>query len=298
MEGFSVPNRIGLPSDLIAPGESKHSRVLRLVSVAALVAAAAVAIGAASRPHVVDVSLSTPELGGLTALMLLVVAGIVGLLIGRNFIAVWVRGPDLEDPNHKKSRIPRVVKILMPLFLLMVVAFIRLWATRVNEQAAKPKPPGTVHIDPLPTATSGGDIGLLAACVGIAVVAAVVAAVLFRRRTSPGLPPAPTEGVVAILDEGLGALLAESDPRRAVIAAYVAMERAMARQGWARRPAEAPTEYLGRVLGVAPGRARDLDQLVGLYQVARFSEHPVTPDMREVAVESVRRLRADLQGST
>jgi hypothetical protein len=120
--------------------------------------------------------------------------------------------------------------------------------------------------------------------------------VLFRSRPPAARLETPhTESVVAILDEGLDALLAERDPRKAVISAYVAMERAMARRGWARRPHEAPTEYLTRVLNVAPSRARDLDGLVNLYEFARFSEHTVTAAMREDAVGSVRRLRAELE---
>ena len=83
-----------------------------------------------------------------------------------------------------------------------------------------------------------------------------------------------------------------------MIAAYVAMERAMACKGRPRRPHEAPTEYLARVLGVAPSRAEDLDELVGLYELARFSVHTVTASMRDAAVDAVRRLRAELQDPT
>lgn len=291
-----MSTRNGSADDLTSPGPAGSSRISRLVAVGVLVVVAAAGIGAASRPHSVDVSLTTPELGGLSVLVLLVAACFVGLLVGRNFIAAWAREPELGDPNKNKTAIPRVVRMLLPLFLLMVAAFVRMWAVRQDNSIQTPNAPNTGPIVPIETANTGGDIGLLLACIGIAIAAAVVAALFFRKQVSPtSWTPASLEGPAAILDEGLGALLAESDPRRAVIASYVAMERAMARQGWARRPAEAPTEYLGRVLRVAPNRAGDLDQLVGLYQVARFSEHPVTAEMRNVAVASVRRLRADLQ---
>jgi hypothetical protein len=134
----------------------------------------------------------------------------------------------------------------------------------------------------------------------VAVTAGLVAAVLFRK-TPPTVSiqvATPQDAAAEILDEGLGALLAERDPRRAVIAAYVAMERAMARQGKPRRAHEAPTEYLARVLGVAPSRAADLDQLVGLYELARFSEHAVTASMRDAAIDAVRGLRTELQEPT
>jgi hypothetical protein len=282
------------PAGETVPGGPRTSRVPRLIAVGAVVVVGALAVGAASRPHPVDVALSLPDIGDLTVPLLLLLAAAAGLLVGQNFIAAWAHEPDLQDPNRKKSKVPRVVQVLLPLFLLAVIAFVWMWA---GDRARGPAPgagAGAAAIDVNSAPITGGDIGLLIACALVMVVAALIAAAFFRRHVNPALPPAPSEGVAVILDEGLGALLAESDPRRAVIAAYVAMERAMARQGWARRPAEAPTEYLGRVLRVAPSRSGDLDRLVGLYQVARFSEHPVTGGMRDIAVDAVRRLRADL----
>ena len=47
-----------------------------------------------------------------------------------------------------------------------------------------------------------------------------------------------------VLEETIDDLRAEADPRRAVIAAYARMERALAAAGLPRSPAEAPDEYL------------------------------------------------------
>ena len=52
----------------------------------------------------------------------------------------------------------------------------------------------------------------------------------------------------AAVDESLDDLRAEPDPRRAVIAAYARLERVLAAHGLPRKPAEAPLEYLGRML--------------------------------------------------
>jgi|SRR5215510_6477124 len=72
-------------------------------------------------------------------------------------------------------------------------------------------------------------------------------------------------------------LLAESDPRLAVIRAYVAFESHVGSQGMAREPAETQREYIARVLSkgrlAAPDRA---PQLVELFNTARFSTQPVT----------------------
>jgi len=156
--------------------------------------------------------------------------------------------------------------------------------------------PGGPTAAPAGTDGSSGAAALILVCVVVLVAGVVLSAALFRRR-APILvleTGSRIDDAILALDEGLGALLAESDPRKAVIAAYVAMERALTREGWARHAHEAPTEYLVRVLGVAPARARDLAGLVDLYEFARFSEHTVTAGMREMAIDSVRRLRADL----
>ena len=273
------------------------SRVPRLIAVATLVVVAGIAVGAASRPHSVELSLAAPQLGEVAVLVVLVLAGATGLIVGSNLSQIWVLDPTRATSANKKSRMPWAVRVILTLLPLMVLALL---ATSVrNLSDDRNQPLSLPAAGPIAASNSAagteGDAGLVLACIVVAVTCGLVAAVLFRGKTSEAMIATPREAAIAILDEGLGALLAEHDPRKAVIAAYVAMERAMARKGWARRPHEAPTEYLARVLGVAPARAHDLDELVDMYQFARFSEHAVTPVMRDTAVDSVRRLRADLQ---
>lgn len=277
---------------------TQASRALRLIAIAALVVVAAIAIGAASRPHSVELSLSAPQLGELAVLVALVLAASFGLLMGSNPLRSSISLPDRELlAKEPKSRLPRGVRAVLILMPLITLAFVLAAAVQLgNAKRLQPNMPG---VTPVVASNSAAESGasLVLACLVVALVAGLVAAVLFRGARPVGIVQAHSsqDEVTAILDEGLGALLAELDPRKAVIRAYVAMERAMARRGWARRPHEAPTEYLARVLGVAPSRAKDLDELVSLYEFARFSEHIVTPAMRDAAVDSVRRLRAELQ---
>lgn len=274
------------------------SRVPRLITVATLVVVAGIAVGAASRPHSVELSLAAPQLDEVAVLVVLVLAGAAGLVVGSNPSPIWVLDPNRAvSAKDKKWRMPWGVRAVLTLLPLMVVVFLLASARTLSGGRSQPlNPPGA---GPMAASYSAGgaerDAGLILACVVVALTCGLVAAVLFRGRRPEATIATRGEAAIAILDEGLGALLAEHDPRKAVIAAYVAMERAMARKGWARRPHEAPTEYLARVLGVAPARAQDLDGLVDIYEFARFSEHPVTPAMRDTAVDSVRRLRADLQ---
>jgi hypothetical protein len=274
------------------------SRLTRLVAVAALVVVAGIAIGAASRPHSVELSLATPQLGEVAVLVALVLAGAIGLIIGSNPSPIWVMDPNrATSVKVNRSRLTWGVRAVITLLGLMVVVFLVTSARTFSDDRSRPlNPPAVVPIaDSNSASGAGGGVNLVLACVVVAVTCGLVAAVLFREKRPEPVISTRHDAAVQILDEGLGAMLAEHDPRKAVIAAYVAMERAMARKGWARRPHEAPTEHLARVLGVAPARAQDLDQLVDAYEFARFSEHEVTPAMRDTAVGSVRRLRADLE---
>jgi uncharacterized protein DUF4129 len=83
------------------------------------------------------------------------------------------------------------------------------------------------------------------------------------------------------------------DPRRAVIAAYAAMERLMARDGVARGAHEAPMEYLGRVTLHGHHRVAAVHRLTALFQRGRFSDRPVDEDMRRRAIDAVGELEGD-----
>ena len=60
---------------------------------------------------------------------------------------------------------------------------------------------------------------------------------------------------MAAIEAALIDLEGEDDPRRAVIKAYARTEAVLRAQGLPRHPAEAPLEYLDRVLRELGGRA-------------------------------------------
>jgi hypothetical protein len=117
-----------------------------------------------------------------------------------------------------------------------------------------------------------------------------------ERRRKRRLPPEPLMGeeLVEVLDETLADLRAEEDPRRAVLAAYVRMERVLAAHGVPRRRFEAPHEYLGRVLAELTGGGRAAERLTALFERARFSPHAVDASMKADAIAAVEDLQADL----
>ena len=127
---------------------------------------------------------------------------------------------------------------------------------------------------------------------GIAVAAFLVAERRRRRRLPRDFNAA---GALSdVLDETLDDLRVETDPRRAVIAAYARMERALAAHGFPRRRFEAPHEYLSRVLGELSGGRLAAARLTALFERARFSPHEINTEMKTEAIEAIESLQADL----
>ncbi len=99
----------------------------------------------------------------------------------------------------------------------------------------------------------------------------------------------------AAVDVSLDALRSEPDPRRAVIAAYAAMERALSGAGLGRRRSEAPMEYVRRVLTEQTRAPEEVRTVTDLFQVAKFSHHTVDEGMRSDAIDALERVRAATQ---
>jgi hypothetical protein len=98
-----------------------------------------------------------------------------------------------------------------------------------------------------------------------------------------------------VLDETLDDIRNEADPRKAVIAAYARMERALAAHGLPRRPSEAPLEYLSRVLLELHVTEPAIRPLTNLFQRAKFSPHDVDFAMKDQAIAALILLRDDLR---
>ena len=132
--------------------------------------------------------------------------------------------------------------------------------------------------------------------VGIVVVAIAVGAVLLiRGRERPADEASERTTAQEAVQSAIGALDAVTDPRSAVIAAYAAMVRTLAAHGVARPPAEAPREYLRRVLVANRATEHEARTLTGLFEEARFSTHPIPEQVRELALSALSSLRSRLQ---
>jgi hypothetical protein len=116
------------------------------------------------------------------------------------------------------------------------------------------------------------------------------------RRRARSREPRQTlaEQLADVLEETLDGLRAERDPRRAVIGAYARLERVAAASGLARRPAEAPLEYLGRMLGGLEVSAAAVSRLTRLFERAKFSQHEVDEEMKQQAIAALESVQEDL----
>lgn len=137
----------------------------------------------------------------------------------------------------------------------------------------------------------------------IAIVAALLGGtalvLLAGRRTRRPLRPlrlgGREEAVSAALDESLDDLRADPDLRRAIVAAYARMERALAGAGLARHPAEAPFEYVARALTSLDASAESAERLTALFEWAKFSQHEPGPEMRDEAIDALVAVRDELR---
>jgi hypothetical protein len=104
-----------------------------------------------------------------------------------------------------------------------------------------------------------------------------------RPRAAASLSDRVAEALGAPLDD----LRSEPDVRRAVIAAFARLERALEAAGAPRGIGEAPLEYVDRVLGELAVPPAPTAALAALFEQAKFSLHPLDEDDRSAAIDAL-----------
>jgi hypothetical protein len=133
------------------------------------------------------------------------------------------------------------------------------------------------------------------AAVALAVLVLVGAMLASRRRRGEEeLGAKEEDAVLRALDESLDDLRSERDVRRAIIACYARMERALSRSGAARMVQEAPFEYLTRILGRVASAGPAVRALTELFERAKFSIEPMGPQEKEQAIAALEKLRTEV----
>lgn len=136
---------------------------------------------------------------------------------------------------------------------------------------------------------------VIAGLAGVAILAWVLAA---RRRAHPDLARARiVETLEDVIEDTLDDLRAESDPRRAVIACYARLERALGAAGFPRRRAETQVEHLTRILGELDIGTASVRRLNDLFLRAKFSQHDVDTGMKDEAIAALVEVRDELRAS-
>jgi hypothetical protein len=216
---------------------------------------------------------------------------------------------DTEDEliaaeDEPESRVARLLLRAGPYVLVAVIAVSILFAARgidriVPRDTADRTGPAQAEEDRTVPAVPGPASGATWVLLGVLGVFGALAAVLVLgpqvRRSLLDARAGRHDAIAALVDESIDDLLSETDPRRAVIAAYARMERGLGSAGLARKPFEAPLEYLRRVLLDLQAGAQPVGRLTELFERAKFSRHDVGADAKDEAIECLLAIRGDLR---
>jgi Domain of unknown function (DUF4129) len=263
---------------------------------AAVVLLALVAVGSLRRPPGSDAGTPRFPSALLQSLGLLAAVAALAALV----LAAWTMLPG-KSKIARRRRNP----LFMPMVLLGSVLLLALlrrlgWLDRLGfahlHQAPAPTSPGAEATGP-PGQLAGGEPGWVAFVVVGLLLASLAAAILVRgelARRRRAAMAGSNQRLVDLLEVTLADLEEERDPRRAVIAAWIRMENGFAAAGLPRVAAEAPLEYVARVLDEANVRPASIERLAELFERAKFSRHAIDEGMRAAAIEAVTTIRAEL----
>jgi hypothetical protein len=217
---------------------------------------------------------------------------------------------------HEPRRIPPLVAVALIVAALMPGALLGgaiFWFGHENitltprpglsgvmpPPSAVPAPPAIPHPE-LPRRPASpittGLIGTLALLVGFGSLGFVLW-LRYGDRLMPRLPPDFKElgaHLGSAIAESLDDLRREGDPRAAIIKTYGQFERVLATASMPRRPWETPLEFMRSVLRRLPLPPAAVDTLTRLFEVARFSEHPLAATDRDDAWRALVAIRAAL----
>jgi hypothetical protein len=282
---------------------TRHTRAL-LLAAASVVLVALVAV-AAGGYRLGGSSSSRPNAYAVDTILTIVIALYIVAAVGVVVVMFW-GGLELRRYPRQQTRRQRTWRMVF--VLLGAAALVTVAAERYHFRS-HPRPPienpalggpGKRSAHKKPAASPAAHHAQLRLAPLIAILGAgglaFAAFLVAERRRKRRLPRDwnAVEALSDVLDATLDDLRAETDPRRAVIAAYARMERALAAHGFPRRRFEAPHEYLSRVLGELSGSRLAAARLTALFERARFSPHEIDAAMKVEAIEAIESLQADL----
>ncbi|MGV9412696.1 DUF4129 domain-containing protein [Nocardia sp. NPDC003693] len=299
----------------------------RAIGLIALLVLAVVALrghipgaGGPSAPH-------TPSAVAVALMPVLLLVSVVilaaGVINSQHRLPLSMPEPDLTPARgpRKLGRLGLLVLIGVTAVALLCTAVLSVYLVGPGREAATDTPgtsttETTAPVEPLPPPSDSIDnpplsgtalvlVGIGAALlVLVAMTGLVVVAVSSTRRppAKTGVPEAPTPeeavSLAKVAEMGLAAMIAPGqDPRTAIIACYVAMERGLAQaREVAPLASDTPSEVLARAFDRGFLRDASARELVSLFEEARFSPHSMLEWQRMRAEQLLRIVLADLQG--
>lgn len=255
---------------------------------------------------------------GIPVDLIRVLAASTGALVAGALLVVWAGTPSTAkrrravprfDPRaldelgaslSAAGRAAAIVAAAIGVFALLSLPFL------VPNEATAPSrvvkgnvpPSGQTSTSASSVESSSTALTWLVAGSAVTLLLLAPAAVVVRRRRARRAREAVVPDAAARVGDGLRRSLddleSEPDPRRAVERAYARMEESLGTVELARAADETPTEFTTRVLRVLGGSAASASDLTDLFEIARFSHHPMDEDDRRRAIEWVRRLEEEV----
>jgi hypothetical protein len=205
-----------------------------------------------------------------------------------------------EDEQPWRLNIPWWAKTLGVLLAIaaLVTPFAVLFTRKPRPLGPRPLPSGVAASGlGRPVAAAPSSIWPLITGMVIAILVVLTLVVLSRHRRLIGTSHNGKRRLTALLDSlaaGSHALTAGAEPRAAIIACYVAMERGFAAAGSAPAVADTPAEVLARATRAGLVRAEPAETLTGLFRRARYSTYPMTSTDSQVAADALTEMRTGL----
>jgi hypothetical protein len=274
----------------------RHARTIAVAGL--LLAALLVVVALASRGQLGADGAATardgPSLpGGAFAYLYagLLVAGVLALPL---FFYVYAQNTPYSKSARRRARLTPFVLVAFVAAGLLVAS---VWGDELRDVLQRLEgwtggdEDGADRAAPPPPAPEGLAVVVVSAFL-VGSVATVVGWRFVRRRLRE---QTLAETLSDALDDTVEDVEAEPDPRRAIILAYARMEVALDRSGCSRHEAEAPLEYLARVLGELEVARAPVETLTELFERAKFGHHPIEPALKEQALAALREIRSELQ---
>jgi hypothetical protein len=295
---------------------SRRVALLALPALAVLLvviaAAAATRTGESSpalnQPAAVDVLSILLTLFGLT------VAGLAAYMVWSVAKSMQLRRGRGAENGERVSRRAQILIGLAALGTLAVIlSVIGLFGISQRQSAAGGAGGGPIHVSipsgrTLPYSFTAGGVTAFVVVAAVLLIAFLPRLMrMLRSRSAPDFAHLgerePRELALAG-DTSAAELLAhvkvatherEPDPRRAIVAAWIAMTTAMAEIFRPRLESEAPREYLDRALKEAGVRPSSAGRLTELFEEARFGGRAVGESLRTDAIKALAQVRDELR---